>query len=542
MEGDREIAQFASVLGREFRHELLAAAALTDEDTLRAELTKLVQGEILHQRGRPPSCSYVFRHALLQDAAYNSLTRARKQEFHARVATLLEGQFADTVRSHPEILAYHFEQSGNSESAVKYYLVAGYDARSRSAEAEAIQHLENGLKLLRTLPDSEKRSVQELKIRSLAGTAYIASRGYGAPEVGPNFQRARELCEQIGESQQLFAVLWGTWVWHLVRGELEPAMDFANQCLALADRMGDPGMMMEALFPMSVTHAFKGEFRLAYKHSELALSQYDNRDRTRHWASITGEDSGVAHRCYHAVALWHLGDPIGANNYIEDAVALARQIAQPFTLNFALEHLAWLSIQSRQAERAIQAAEEEIALSTEQGYAYWVASASLFKADALVLQGKSEEALPLLQHGIEQLKATGAELDLTLHFGFLGRAYFDVGDYNKSLESLNEALAIAGRSGERFDECELYRLKGELLRHSGLAEEAERHFRGAIAIARLQESKAMELRCSTSFATLLRDKGKLAEARTLVTNALKGFPPNAAGPDLQDATTLLAQL
>jgi TOMM system kinase/cyclase fusion protein len=540
MDGEREVAQLAATLGREFSYELLAAVGTLDEPTLQAELAKLVQAEILYPKGRPPRCTYMFKHALLEDALYNALVKSKRQQFHRRIAESLEARFPQTVEARPELLAHHFTEAGLPDKAISYWLKAGLRSRERSANVEAIGHLTQGLELLGTLEESPERGAQELQFLNPLGTAYIAARGYAAPEVGPVFRRARELCERIGQPPQLFAIMWGTWVWHLVRADLRLCMELAGEAMALAERVNDPGMLMEALFLPAVTLVFRGEFAPARAHCVRALAEYDDRARTRFWAGITGEDSGVAHRCYLSVSLWHLGYPDQALKLNQEAVELARAIGHPFTMTFALEHRAWLHNQCRLAAEARAAAEEEIALATEQGFAYWLASATLFKADSLVLQGQWREALPQLLKGLHDLRATGAGLDLTLHLGFLGDAYTQAGRFEDAVKSLDEGLAVAEKSDERFYEAELQRLKGELLlAESANSAAAEDCFRQAIETARRQQSKAWELRATMSLARLWQQQGRRDEACAALWAIYGTYTEGFSTPDLMDAKKLL---
>ncbi len=544
MEGEREVAQLAAVLGREFGYEVLAAISALDEPTLQAELTKLVQAEILYAKGQPPKCTYIFKHALLEDALYNALVKDKRQHFHQRIVEALETRFPQTVEVQPELLAHHCTEGELPRQAIGYWLKAGLRSRARFANVEAIGHLSKGLDLLGTLEESPERNLQELEFLNPLGTVYIAVHGYAALEVGPIYQRARELCERSGQPQQLFAIMWGTWIWHLVRSDLKLCMQLADEAVALAERVNDPGMLMEALFLPGVTSVFRGDFAAGRAHCTRALSEYDDRERTRFWASITGEDSGVAHRCYLAVAQWHLGHMDQALALNDEAVGLARAIGQPFTLAFALEHRAWLFNQCRMATEALLAAEEEIAIATEQGFAYWLATATLFKADALVLQGQWTEAVPLLLKGLQDLRDTGTGLDLTIHLGFLASAYGQAGRFDNSLQTLDEGLAVAGKSDERFYEAELHRLKGELLlaRSPDDGTLAEDCFREAIETARRQQSKAWELRATTSLARLWQRQNRGQAAHDALAAIYGSFKEGFTTPDLADAKTLLEML
>ena len=231
MVGDRDLAQLAATLGREFSHEQFAAVATVDEPTLQSELARLVQAEILYPKGRPPRCTYLFKHALLQDALYNALVKGKRQQFHRRIAEVLEAQFPQTAETQPELLGHHFTEAGLTERAIGYWLKAGLRSRERAADCEAIGHLTKGLALLETLEETREHDEQKLRFLTTLGPAYIAVRGYAAPEVGPILLRARELCQRIGDEPQLFGIMLGTWEWHLVRGDLRPCVDLAAEAI-----------------------------------------------------------------------------------------------------------------------------------------------------------------------------------------------------------------------------------------------------------------------------------------------------------------------
>src|SRR5262249_47484676 len=220
LEGGRGLAQLAAVLGREFGYDLLSAVATVDEAALQSELTKLVQAEILYEKGRPPRSTYVFKHALLEDALYNALIKGKRQQFHRRIGDVLEARFPQTVETKPELLAHHFTEAGQTEKAIGYWLKAGLRSRERSALSEAIGHLTKGLALLDTLEESRARDEWELQFLTTLGPTYITARGYAAPEVGPILLRARELCQRLDDPRQLFGIMLGTWEWRIVRADL----------------------------------------------------------------------------------------------------------------------------------------------------------------------------------------------------------------------------------------------------------------------------------------------------------------------------------
>ena len=544
MEGDREVAQLASVLGREFNYELLAAVAADDEPALQAELAKLVDAEVLYPKGRPPRCTYIFKHALLEDALYNTLVKGKRQQFHERIAEALETRFPQIVATQPELLAHHYTEAGLTEKAIGYWLKAGLRSRERSAEIEAISHLTRGLSLLDTLREPSGRDARELELLGPLGTAYIAARGYAAPEVGPVFQRAHELCQRVGQPLQLFAIILGIWEWHTVRGNLRLCMDLAAQGMEFAGRSNDPGIVMEALFMSGETLLYRADFAGARDSLTTAVAKYDDRERTRFWSVHTSHDAGVTCRSNLAISLWHLGYPEQALKVNQEMLQLAREIGQPFSLAYALHHTSWLHQFCLLGAEVDAAAQEEIAIATKQGFALWHATGTFFRGAGLLLRGAPEEALPLLRKGFDAFRASGAELTLPLQLSTLGDAYTQAGRFDDARQALNEGLAIAEKNDERCQEAELHRLTGELL----LAESpdqvaaADDCFRRAIETARRQQSKAWELRATMSLARLWQRTGRRDEARHALAAVYDSYIEGFTTPDLVAARAMLDSL
>jgi predicted ATPase len=540
-EGGRELAQLAAVLGREFSHELLAAVAGLDEPVLEGELAKLVQAEILYAKGRPPRCTYTFKHALLEDALYNALVKGKRQQYHRRVGEVLESQFPQTVETQPELLGHHFTEAGLTEKAIAYWLKAGQRSRDRSANEEAIGHLTRGLELVATLPESPARDGLELQLLTSLAPTYIAARGYAAPEAGPILVRARAICERIGNRQLQFGIMLGKWEWHIVRGDLRTCVDQAADGMALAESQNDPGMMMEALFMPGVTMYYRGEFAGARGYFERALNDYDDRARTKFWTAFTGHDGGVTHRCYLALTLWHLGYPDQAQKLARETCELAKSIGHQFTVEHAVDFAGFLFINCRLGAEAQARAEEEMAIATEQCFPFWLSLGTLNKGAGLLLQGRHSEALPLLEKGFAAFRGSGAEIRVPAYLGMLGDAYTKLGRFNDAHRFFDEALVVADKTDNRTNEAELYRLQGELI----LAEspdriaDAESRFHRAIETARTQGSRGWELRATTSLARLWRRQGRGEEARAALAAVYSAFTEGFATPDLVDANALL---
>ena len=400
MSSNREVVQFAATLGREFEYQTLAAVVSLDEPTLQAELAKLAEAEILYLKGQPPDCTCMFKHTLLEEALHSALEAAERRRCHQRVAEVMEAHFSQSAETQPEVLAHHFTEAGLMEKAAGYWVRAGLRSHERFANLEAISHLTKGRELLWTLEESPVRDARELELLGPLGTAYIAARGYAAPEVGPIFQRARTLAERGEPTPQAFTMMRGHFAYHIVRGDFRLCTDLARQAMQFAERLGDPGVLMEALFLEGLTKLYRGDFAGARASCARALADYDDRERTAFWAARTGEDSGVAHRCYLALAWWHLGLPERALALNREARELARSLGHPFSLEYALHHTGWLHQHCRLGVPTQEAGDEEMRIAAEQGFIFWHASGLLYSGAGLLLRGQTEEGLQRFQKGL----------------------------------------------------------------------------------------------------------------------------------------------
>jgi predicted ATPase len=401
--------------------------------------------------------------------------------------------------------------------------------------------LTRGLALLETLEESRERDEQELKFLTALGPAYIAARGYAAPEVGPTLLRAGELCRRIGDEPQFFGILLGRWEWHLVRGDLRQCVGLAADGMALAGRLDDPGMLMEALLMPGATMFYRAQFADARECHEKALAAYDDRERTRFWTAYTGHNAGVTHRCYLALDLWHLGYPDQALRLDRETRELARTIGHAFSLGHALDFGAFLSLYCRLGAEVQEAAVEEITIGTDQGFQLWHALGTLHKGAGMLLQGRREDGLPLLLKGYSAFRATGAEVRAPSYLGMLGDAYTQSGRLEDAHRALNEGLAIAEKNDDRCHEAELYRLRGELLlaESPDQAAAAEDCFRRAIETALSQRSKGWELRATMSLARLWQRQGRHDDARAALAAVYDTYTEGFTTPDLVEAGALL---
>jgi predicted ATPase len=539
----KEVAQLGAVLGREFPYALLAAITPQDEDTLHAGLAQLVAAELLYQRGRPPRARYIFKHALIQDAAYASLLKSTRQHVHQQIAQVFETRFPALVETQPELVAQHYAAAGCPEQAIGYWQQAGQHALQRSAHLEAISHLTRGLELLAALPDTAERLQHELRVQTTLGTALMAAKGQGAPEVGQAYARARELCRQIGETPQLFPILFGLYRFHLVRAEYQTAREQAEEYLRLAQRVDDPARRLEAQFALGGSLYCLGDVTAARAHLEQGIALYDSQEHHA-LALHLGIDPGVWCLAYAALALWALGYPDQALRRSHEALTLAQTLSHPPSLAATFFYVALTQCFCREAHAVRERAEAAMALASAQALPQWWAVGTILRGWALAMQGQGEEGLAQLRQGLAAWRAMGAGLTVSYYLALLAEVYGHAGQAEEGLRLLAEALAHVDTTGERFYAAEVYRLTGELLLRQATpdAAQAETCWHQALDIARHQQAKSWELRAALSLSRLWQQQGKRDEARDLLAPIYGWFTEGFDTADLQEAKGLLEEL
>jgi predicted ATPase len=549
----REVVQLAAVLGREFAYEILRLLTTSDDATLQARLSQLVGAELLYQRGRPPRARYFFKHALIQDAAYASVLKSARQRAHQQIGELFAEHFPEMAATEPEVLAHHYTEAGLISKAIPYWQKAGQRAIQRSADIEAIGHLTKGLALLELLPDTLERVQQEIRLQILLGPVLVATKGNAAPEVEQVYTRARDLCGQLGETPDLFPVLFGLRSVYLVRGEVGIAHELSEQLLGLAERVQDSGLLLEARVALGNTSYISGNLALAQTQFEHALALYDPQDHRSH-ASVYGLDPGVFSLTRAAQISWLRGYPAQALQKTHDALTLAREIPHSFSLAIAKLGEALVHAFEREPHRTQQHAEATITLCAEHKFANFLAQATILRGWALAEQGLHDEGIAQIRNGLAACRATGAVLFRTMYLAFLIDSCFKAEQTEDGVHAVEEALAAGDKTGERFFEAELYRLKGTLTlqsnspRQVGIHEpltsdaEAEACFRKAVEIARQQSAKSFELRAMTSLSRLLRKHGKNDEARKMLGGIYDWFTEGFDTVDLKEAKALLEEL
>jgi predicted ATPase len=538
----KAVAQLGATIGRQFGYELLQAVSPLDDTALQQHLRQLVEAELLYQRGVPPQATYLFKHALIQDAAYQSLLKSTRQQYHQRIAQLLAERFPATAETQPELLAHHYTEAGLAEQAIPYWQQAGQRAIQRSANLEAINHLTEGLDVLTTLPDSPERLQHELDLQITLGQALTVTKGFAAPEVGHTYARARELCQQVEETPQLFPVLRGLWNFYLLRGELRTARELAEQLLSLAQRTHDPALLQQAHSALAGALVHLGEFSATQAHLQQGLALYDPTQH-RALALRLGMDLGVFFLAYMTRPLWLLGYPDQALRRSHEALTLAQELAHPFSLAYALTFAAWVHQFRREGQATQARAETLCALAREQGFAFLLAVGMATRGWALAEQGQSIAAIVQIREGLAAYRATGAEADRAYFLALLAEAYGRGKRNDEGLAVLEEALALMGHHTSVIWEAELHRLKGALLlAHSAENQaEAEACFHHALAVAHHQQAKSLELRAAMSLGRLWQHQRKTEHARQLLTGVYAWFTEGFDTADLQEAQALLEQ-
>jgi class 3 adenylate cyclase/predicted ATPase len=539
----KEIPQIGAALGREFSYRLLAAVAPVTETVLTDALAKLVDAELIYARGKPPDAVYTFKHALVQQAAYDSLLRSKRQQLHARIAEVLKEKFAEIVETHPELMAHHLAQAGLAEPAIVYLRVAGQRSLQRSANAEAIGHLERALELLRSLPQSADRARMALGLEVMLGQAMIAGRGYAAPETKQVLLRAKSLIERDTESEQKFAVLYGLWACYYVGGEVAQQREAAAELLTEAERHGESAILCLAHRTLGTTYVTMGEFADGRTHLERARALFDPDDHGRYRFEF-GQDIGATALCYLCWALWHLGHVDQAAQVADQAVKRAETLSHPHTLAYTICHARGLMDVFRgRAAEARSYAGSVVTLCAEHGFPFWEAGARILEGWAISSEGDAGKGTEILRAGLDAWRKTGARLWLPMFHTLEAEGLAKAGRVDAALQALEQALAVADETGERWALPEVLRVKAALLSSSGRsADEIEGILTKSRDLARLQGARCWELRTSSDLARLWQHQGRCDEAFNALVEAYEQFTEGFATAELKDAAALLRRL
>jgi tetratricopeptide (TPR) repeat protein len=541
-EREKHVLQTAAVIGRNFTEPILRRVVEVTETELPLALDKLAAGEFIYERALYPEMEYIFKHALTQEVAYHSVLTERRKTLHKRTAQTVEALFAESLEAHYGELAHHYTLSGNAEKAVEYLHLAGEQAVERSANAEAASNLMTALDLLPTLPETTERDRREIALRTTVAGVLIATKGWGAPERERQLERARFLCQKLGESRQLGPVLTSLLQVYLQQGRLGAAGELAEESLRLAEDLKDPGFLSAAHHNAGEACAWTGELVRGQAHFEQAIALYDPKQhRSTAWV---GADLWILS----SLALAWIEQLIGRSDQAlrRSLAAVARAREEPprlWELALAQGVAAGLHLLRREEEHARDLANAAVSLCAEQGFNELIEMSRWWRGWALSELGQEEDGIREMAQGIEGYRSVGSKLFLSWPLGVLAWAHGKIGQIEQAFGRLAEAFEIVEHNGERFCEAELFRLKGELLlKRPALDGEPEGCFRQAIAIARRQKARTWELRATTSLARLLQKQGKKEEARQILAEIYGWFTEGFETADLKDAKTLLEEL
>jgi tetratricopeptide (TPR) repeat protein len=510
-----------------------------DELAVWRGLGQLVQAEVLYPQGMPPQATYTFKHALLQDAAYQSLLRSTRQQVHQRTAQVLVEQFPALVETQPELLAHHYTEAGLGAPAVEYWQRAGERVRRYAGEREAIAHFRKGLAVLQTLPVTPERTQHELELLVNLIEALGNDEGSASPEIGQFMAQARGLCAHTGDTPSLFWVLFYLRGGYTARGEHQAAREMAEQALALAQRLQDRALFVSAHYSLGTTLRSLGALTASRRHFEQALAYDETTQRTmRSLAHTLLSLSHVAH------ILWLLGYPDQALQRNQEAFIVVQQWSHPHHAFMIRVFASEFHLFRREIPAVHEQTEAALALAAEQGTIRFGAWLRHWRGWVLAAQGHYEEGIAQMRHSLEAMQARGEMYLLPWLLALLAEAYGQNGQAEEELRLLAEALVVMDDTGEHRNEAELYRIKGELLLRLAVPDalQAEACFQQALAIARRQQARSYELRTAMSLSRLWQQQGKRDAARALLAPIYGWFTEGFDTPDLQEAKALLDEL
>jgi class 3 adenylate cyclase/predicted ATPase len=538
----KEIAQIGASIGREFSYRLLAAVAPMSATDLNAALAQLGAAELIFRRGEPPDSTYTFKHALVQDVAYASLLRNKRQQLHRTIAEAFEAHFAETVETQPELMAHHLERAGLTEQAIDYLRKAGQRAIERSANAEAIVHLNRALELLEPFgSDAQRKLAFELTV--MLAQAMIAGRGYAAIETEETLLRAKAFIDHSTEASRKFAVLYGLWACYYVGGKVAMQRPAAAEFLAEAERHGVTSALCLSHRTLGTTYVTMGEFEAGRRHLEHARALYvpDNHPDFYQY----GQDIGAAVLCYLCWALWHLGYVDQASEVAIEAVKRAEGLSHPFTLAYTVCHArGMMDIFRRSPADTRTYAGEVVSLCTEHRFPFWAAGGTILDGWATTCLGEKNKGIEILRAGIDAWRRTGALLWLPMFLALEAEAHAKVGHNEAALRAIDQAIATSKDTGECWAIAEVLRMKAAILSMTGrsAADEVETLLNESVAIARRQHARCWELRSVRDLALLWKGQEREKEALKLLKSIYDQFTEGFDTPDLLEAKALMESL
>jgi class 3 adenylate cyclase/tetratricopeptide (TPR) repeat protein len=540
----REVAQIGAVAGREFHYELLYAVAGLPREKLDEALGQLVQSELIFRRGEIPHAVYTFKHVLVRDAAYASLLKSRRGNLHGAIANALEQRFPEVAQNQPETLAHHLTEAGLTEKAIGYWLTAGRSAALRSANLEAIAHLQRGIELIGHLQVGEGKDKSELDFLLALGPCLIARHGPAASTAVATFARARELCELLGEPPEYLQVMFWIATVSVMRGELPQALEAVEALLDAAEARDNRPALINAIRGRAMILFFLGRIVDAYEAIERAVAVFaSSQDADKMGARAAGQDAGVAMLALMSWVVWVGGDVDRAVSRMAAALERADTIHHAHTHAYAWYYAAVLHALRSEPAIALAYADRCLAISEQHGFRQWLGLSRAIRGICAAALDGSDSRLDEVKSELDEYQRAGYQVGITAQFVLLCPALLLRNDPETALEIIDRGLSIVSHNGERPFEAELYRLKARALLMRGAPHaEAESFLRQALQTARSQQARSLELRAATDLARLWINQGKRAEARDVLASIYGRFSEGFDTPDLKEAKALLAQL
>ena len=539
----KEVAQIGAVVGREFSYELLSIIAALPGERLREALAQLVQSELIFCRGEIPRAVYTFKHALVRDAAYSGLLKSRRTGLHAMIGEALEQRFPEIVEAQPETVAHHFTEAGLFEKAAGYWLQAGKRAAMRSANLEAIVHLERGIEASAHLPDGARKDRLELDFQVALGPCLIAAQGPASNKAVATFVRARELCDRLGDPPEQLQIMFWLTTASVIRGELPVAQETIAVLLQLAETRGDRPALINATRGQAMIRLFMGRLIDAREAIERAVAEFEASSEGEKLAARTaGQDAGVADLALMSWILWLLGYFDSAISSIDAAIQRADEIGHPHSQAYACYYASVLHALRGEMSRAQGYAERCHSLSEEHGFRQWRGLAQAVRGICATLLDSSSLGVEEIRAAMDEYRGAGYQLGITALYVLLCPALLFCNEYETALVLIEQGFTTMSRNSERVFEAELYRLKARASVLRGSPDDAAELLQKGLAAARSQRAKALELRAATDLSALWMKQGRREEALKLLAPVCGWFSEGLETQDIRQAKAVLEQL
>jgi tetratricopeptide (TPR) repeat protein len=532
----RKLAQIAAVIGREFSHAVLSAASQIDEDDMQSALSLLEQADIIYRAGVSPFVRFAFKHVLLRDAIYDSLLRSKKQQIHADIAAIFERDFPELAENQPEVLAFHYQEAGNQQEAIRCWFKSGQRALTHSGNVEAIANFRKALRLVSTLPETPERIKQEIDIQLALGIPLIAVQGYASAETREAFSRAGALCLRLGDIPEYFQALFGSWGHCWMCGKNDEALLMAEEFLSRSKALSDPVLVMVSHRVMGSTLLTVGDFQSSANHFEETIRLSPNKGKQSLYNLYMVEPK-AASLLLLSWDLWFLGYPDQSLSRVSEALALAQELGHPYTVAFAHYMTSVVHLLRGDAARAFESAEKSFEISQEQRFSLYAILSRISRGRAVGDLGRLGEARAEIALGIEEARRKGIGFMLPMMDSWLADIHTKAGENAHALAIVERTLTNTSDVTGRSWESELHRQRAQILLtlNPSRVSKAESHLKKSIEVARSQSAKSLELRAATSLAELWRTQGRPDEARALLEPIYLWFEEGAETADIRRA-------